>query len=325
MGDEWQAVQHWVEEDGTRVRSLVALPGDLSQRRYARVATAERSFIVASYPPEIRATCARFLRTTARLEAAGVRVPRVFRADIELGLTLLEDLGPTTLRDAEGRLWRELESSYREAVAIIGRIQGLSAQHCDDLNPRLDAALMSRELDQTRRVFLDPWVRTSDSGLDREVAWALEGICVGLEEGGLVPCHRDFMARNLVAAPGGLAVLDHQDLRLGPRAYDLASLLNDSLFPPPEFEDEVLGWAGKREVGRDLYDRAVVQRSLKAVGTYALFASRGQRRHVPLIEPSLGRALQAMTRLPETRELAVRWRPALIEGARRLCATLKTA
>jgi aminoglycoside/choline kinase family phosphotransferase len=133
------------------------------------------------------------------------------------------------------------------------------------------------------------------------------------------------MARNLIEVEGGLAVLDHQDLRLGPRAYDLASLLNDSLFPPPGIESELQSLAGIDDGSRRAYDQAVVQRSLKAVGTYALFASRGRTRHVSLIAPTIERATAAMSRLPELRALAAHWRPALLEGARRLSATLKSA
>ena len=60
-----------------------------------------------------------------------------------------------------------------------------------------------------------------------------------------MPCHRDFMVRNLMPLRGrrGLVVLDHQDLRLGPPLYDLASLLNDTLFPPPEAEEALLAAA----------------------------------------------------------------------------------
>ncbi|MCB1037088.1 MAG: hypothetical protein KDD47_24890, partial [Acidobacteria bacterium] len=100
-----------------------------------------------------------------------------------------------------------------------------------------------------------------------------------------------------------LVVLDHQDLRLGPPTYDVASLLNDSLFPPPDLEAEFLG---RSEVHEETYRRVAVQRTLKAVGTYAAFAQRGASRHLPLIPPTLRRALYHMALLPELRDLAAR-------------------
>ena len=119
---------------------------------------------------------------------------------------------------------------------------------------------------------------------------------------------------------GGVGVLDHQDLRLGPPAYDLASLLNDSLFPPVEVEERLLRRAGVPAEGteRETYHRAAAQRTLKAVGSYAAFAGRGSDRHLCLIPPTLARALHHLGRLPETAHLKERlaraWKPAL-DGA----------
>src|SRR5262249_24021197 len=75
--------------------------------------------------------------------------------------------------------------------------------------------------------------------------------------------------------PPRVGVLDHQDLRLGPPAYDLASLLNDTLFPTPEVEAAFLAELAPGPEERLRYHRAAAQRTLKAVGTYAAFARRG--------------------------------------------------
>jgi aminoglycoside/choline kinase family phosphotransferase len=124
------------------------------------------------------------------------------------------------------------------------------------------------------------------------------------------------MARNLMPLEedgrAALVVLDHQDLRLGPPAYDLASLLNDTLFPPPELEERLLARAGwSAPAKRQGYHRTAAQRSLKAIGTYASFANRGARRHLPLIAPTLRRALAHLAYLPEAEPLlpaiGVRW------------------
>ena len=117
------------------------------------------------------------------------------------------------------------------------------------------------------------------------------------------------MARNLVPLPGQrLGLLDHQDLRLGPPFYDLASLCNDSLFPPTNLTSELLG-AAADELG---YHRAAAQRALKAVGTFATFAERGDPRHLSLIPATLGRALEHLLLVPETAgvttHFADRWR-----------------
>ena len=120
----------------------------------------------------------------------------------------------------------------------------------------------------------------------------LDAICANLDAETPITCHRDFMVRNLMPLPdGGLIVLDHQDLRPGPPAYDVASLLNDTLFPPPQMEAVLLEEAllARMRVDRLSYHRAAAQRTLKAVGTYTSFALRGAGRHLPLVPPTLGR------------------------------------
>ena len=91
-------------------------------------------------------------------------------------------------------------------------------------------------------------------------------------------------------------MLDHQDLRLGPPFYDLASLLNDTLFPPPEAEEALLAAVAPSPAERVRYHRAAAQRTLKAVGTYATFARRGANRHLPLIPPTLAQFVKHFDR-----------------------------
>ena len=273
------------------------------------VTAAGGSLIVAVYPPELRNACERFVATGGLLREAGLRVPEVMEADCRAGLMLLEDFGPRTLYDLRGDSWTDLRDHLEEAVEDAGRIARLRPGTVAGLSPPLDRALLERELEQTWRSFLEPRGLGGGSRSQAALRKALGELCRQLGDEPRVPCHRDYMARNLVPLPEGrLGVLDHQDLRLGPPFYDLASLLNDSLYPPAEIVAELLGGAAD-ELG---YHRAVAQRALKTVGTFATFAERGDLRHLGLIPPALGRALDHLLLLPETAEisarLAERWR-----------------
>jgi len=309
------AVETWLCNAGLPPLKIIPLPGDVSPRRYARVHLADgATAILATYPADLRATCQRFLRATDLLAAAGVPVPRVLAADCDAGLMLLEDLGPQTLADWKGRPWSKLGLYFERAACLGRRIAGLPSAAVADLNPPLDAELLRRELTQTWDLFLVPRGLTGDATLTAALRAALDTLCARLGSVPLVPCHRDFMSRNLIPVDeqGGVAVLDHQDLRLGPAAYDLASLLNDTLFPPPEIEERLLAAA---PFTRGDYHRAAAQRTLKAVGTYTSFALRGADRHLPLIAPTLARCLHHLARIPEGEALAGElervWRPAL--------------
>jgi aminoglycoside/choline kinase family phosphotransferase len=312
------ALAAWLSRCGFAPRARQSLAGDLSPRRYERWTAADgRTAILALYPEEVRPTYARFLRTTALLAGAGVRVPRILADDCERGWMLLEDLGVATLADLHAKPWSELTAWFADAADIAAQIARLPRGVAADLSPPLDEALMARELAQTRELFLVPR-RLASAELDA----ALAALVSALAADPAVPCHRDFMARNLMPLPTlegrRVAVLDHQDLRLGPPAYDLASLLNDTLFPPPELEERLVAAALPGPANRLRYHRAAAQRTLKAVGTYAAFARRGANRHLPLIAPTMRQFLRHLGSVPEGSGLAPalerRWQEALAEG-----------
>jgi aminoglycoside/choline kinase family phosphotransferase len=226
---------------------------------------------------------------------------------------LLEDLGPQTLGEwGQGRPWSELAPWFDAALEIVGRIARLPVSPESGplkQNPRLGPEMLRRELTQTWDLFLEPRGLLADADLALDLHAALDVLCATLGGEPPVPCHRDFMVRNLMPLPGGeLAVLDHQDLRLGPPLYDAASLLNDTLFPPAEAEEALVAAmiSGAGPDDRVRYQRAAAQRTLKAVGTYASFARRGAIRHLPLIPPTLLRFVRNFSRLPEGEPLAAR-------------------
>ncbi len=309
----------WLRDQRSSDDTLVALAGDVSPRAYYRVARGSGSAILAHYPTEIADTLRRFQASTALLEEVGVRVPRILAVEVSLGAMLIEDLGEHTLYEWP-RDWEALAPWFEDALAALSRLRVLAAPRVAALNPPLDAALLERELAKTRDAFLLPrGLLVSAAEIDAWDAFA-HALTEALGADEPVPCHRDFMARNLVPlAHHAVAVLDHQDLRLGPPGYDLASLLNDSLFPPPALERVLLERAGAAGGGpRRQYQRAAAQRGFKAVGTFAAFAQRGSQRHLPLIPATGARALAQLAALPE-RELL----PAAVHDrmARAFCYT----
>ncbi len=152
-----------------------------------------------------------------------VRVPRVLASDCAAGWMLIEDLGPQTLGEwGKGRPWSEVAPWFDTALEIAARIAQLPVTPDDGplaQNPRLGTGMLRRELTQT---WISFWSRRA---CWRTRSWrpgcpaALDTLCATLGGEPPVPCHRDFMVRNLMPLEGGgLAVLDHQDLRLGPAA-----------------------------------------------------------------------------------------------------------
>jgi hypothetical protein len=301
----------WIAAQGFEVTAVEPLAGDVGNRRYRRLTLAgdTTALLVRHHgdEPERQATdCRRFVATSALLAAAGVAVPRVLGADCASGRLLVEDAGPETLDLwAVARPWPEVEVRLRAAVAAARRIAALAPGDIAHLSPPLDRALLRRELTLTGERFLGPRGALDDATFAHRLGETFDALVAAVAAPPPVVCHRDFMVRNLL--PRGddeVTVIDHQDLRLGPPLYDLASLLNDTLFPPRSLETELLAEWGLGAEDRVDYHRVAAQRTLKALGSYAMAAEAGNKTRLPLVAPTLARALEHLAAAPETAELA---------------------
>ncbi|MDX1631019.1 MAG: phosphotransferase [Thermoanaerobaculia bacterium] len=290
-----------LEELGYHFSRVEAIAGDLSQRSHWRLHSGTDTSVLTVYPHSLHSQCERFRRSSALLDRVGVPTPEILRSRCSEGWMLLEDAGPSTwferFRTTEPERLREL---YERALDYLERIRTLPESEIDDLNPRLDSRALRRELARSWTTVLVPerLVEEGSSGAIR-LSNAFDTLCHTLENSGLAPAHRDFMVRNLVPVRDQrkLVVLDHQDLRLAPPAYDLASLLNDSLFPSPGLEDRLLDLVPVVDLAD--YRRAVVQRCVKAVGNYREGSRRGRPVREDLIVPTLRRAWRQMAHLSE--------------------------
>lgn len=274
----------------------------------------------------------------------GVPGPQVLEEAPERGVLALQDLGDDLLQVVAERDRAAAAGLYDQAVRWIGRIQREGARigaspeagRYRAFSMRLDEALFVREL----RFFAEHFVRGHlgfDGGTAPGKAFLreLDGLLSALAaEAAATPtalCHRDYHSRNLIAvggrtagAPAGAApgagppsgetvalhVIDHQDTRLGPRAYDLMSLARDPYVGPAAETDPGVSAGVPPEMPvseadlRDLFretagldggtgaeleaefDAVALQRHLKALGTYG-FARRRNPVYRRFIAPTL--------------------------------------
>lgn len=306
----------WLDSLGFDVSEVKPLRGDVSPRRYFRLRFSDgEGAVLAAYPGNDReAATERFLATTRLFETAGIPVPRILASAPRRGFLLVEELGPVSLFELINGSFANLRPHVEAAIEIRERLASQPAEHYSEVNPHLDTHRLSEELDDAKDVFLNAR-EFSGSESDRLALYsALDELLRRLGTEPLVPSHRDFMSRNLMlpAPQRGPVVIDHQDACLAPRFYDLASLLNDSLFVTVEQEEELLGELVGKKVALEGYRRCAVQRALKATATYLKFALRGFDRLLVLVPPTLARAARNLELLPEHRLLTdhacERWR-----------------
>ncbi|OQX14730.1 MAG: hypothetical protein BWK76_14230 [Desulfobulbaceae bacterium A2] len=298
------------------------MTGDGSQRRFVRLTLPGVASLVAILPPVTDAAAglreARAAWDIGRhLLAHGAPLPRLYGFDPVSGLLLCEDLGDLSLHaqataastlPASDGVFPAL-TSYRQVVRELLHMQlaggeGFNPDWCWD-TPRYDLSLM---LDRESGYFLRACCRDYFGLLPEDPR--LEGECRRLAAAAAAApagyfLHRDCQSRNILLAPDGVRFIDWQGGRLGPLAYDLASLLLDPYADLPfAIQDELLSQYLAGLVAASDYDRArfcaeyevlALQRNLQILGAFTfLTQQRGKdffRRYIPPALLGLARRL----------------------------------
>ena len=204
------------------------LAGDASARRYARLTRGDETAVLMDDPPPGNSVSA-FVRIAGLLRGMGYSAPDVLAADEVQGFALLEDFGDGSFSVLlAGPAAPSLERTLYEAATDF--LVDLHRQPAPSGLRRYDADWM---LDDARLFLKSIADETADASMAAEFEAAWRG---SLEEAAAGPqalCLRDFHAGNLMWLPardglGRVGLLDFQDARLGPTAYDLVSLLQDA-------------------------------------------------------------------------------------------------
>lgn len=204
---------------------ITALAGDASFRCYFRLIDGTSSYVLMDAPPEKEDTTP-FLRVSAWMKAAGLRVPKILCQDQSLGFLILEDFG-----DVTWSLYFQAEQAINPLFEdALHQLHKLQAQPVLPELSLFDIQRMQTEIN----LYLDwylPFVskhiptETERQAFHDALLPALAAIHA-LPKAGV---HLDYHSRNLMVPDLGLplGVIDFQDAVLGPITYDLASLLYD--------------------------------------------------------------------------------------------------
>ena len=187
----------------------------------------------------------------ARLEAAGLPVPRRWgdkEGEGQSHIELLEDLGPHGMDGlVEGLSAEDRQALYREALALLPRIQALSPNQAGDIEAfrrRLDEPLIrSKErkwLEWTLPRAFNRQPLPSEVEATRRAFDVIVEACL---DAPLRLAHRDFKAANLHqrparpdTGPAQLVMIDFQGAFMAPPEYDVVCLLQDAQVLLPESE-----------------------------------------------------------------------------------------
>jgi aminoglycoside/choline kinase family phosphotransferase len=284
-----RSLGHAVDDDFR----LLSASDDASFRRYFRGIADNTSYILVDAPPD-KEDNESFVTVYERLSDAGVLVPKIFAADMQLGYLLLSDLGDRLLLpQLKKSSAADRQNLYMSALKTLeGVLKAEGAQL-----PPYDADRLATEIS----LFPDWFVtRQLELPMDAEARAIFRRVNELLINNALaqptVFVHRDFHARNLMLQEDGqIAVIDFQDAVVGPVTYDLVSLLKDCYWRLPRstvltlveyYRQRVMPEIAADEFVR-WFDLMGFQRHLKCAGIFSRLSLRdgkpGYLKDIPLV------------------------------------------
>jgi aminoglycoside/choline kinase family phosphotransferase len=212
--------QAFLDQLGFGRATRTALAGDASARRYERVQGGPGPAVLMHSPPQI--PIGPFLYVASWLHSHALSAPVIIAADPAGGLVLLEDLGDDLFRRVLNQGGDE-RALYEAAVDLLVVLQ--TCPPPVDL-PAYDDAWLIREA-----ALLTEWYAPDAADAEYRAIW--QALLPGARVGADCLVYVDYHADNLLWLPerrghARIGLLDFQDARLGPPAYDLVSLLEDA-------------------------------------------------------------------------------------------------
>lgn len=296
--------------------SLSPLAGDASSRRYYRVLSENKSWVLMEWEPFSSPQEFPFLSVQQYFSKHEIQVPHVHGYDADKGLFLLEDLGDLTL---ERRFWEFQNQEvvipfYKKTLDQLIKIHSLSFEDqgdraCTAYQTEFSVEKLVWEMNYAKKYLLKELLALDlPTSLEVNLEQEFIQLCQSLYASPQVICHRDFHSRNVMLHFNDLVIIDFQDARLGPPVYDLVSLFCDSYV---ELDDS---WVQQlmdyyienfryfdalnlnREAFLDLYQQQIIQRCFKACGSFASFkVTRDDKRYLSYIQPTLERVLNQLS------------------------------
>ena len=264
--------------------NLTWLPHDASGRRYARVKSGKKSYILMDSPANEKPDL--FYKIDKLLAKNKISVPHLYQANVNNGLILMEDLGQKSLADIYASKNNNLTFTvYQKALDILLQIKEKMNQKPEYISNYSDGYLTFEEN------LLTDWYIPALPGqrlpmkaiVQFKKIWKKLNQKIQKMPKTLVLL--DYHADNLmVKQDESLAALDFQDAIWGGFLYDVISLLEDERHPlPNELAEDLWAYYGSQigtlnsSQNHILGAILAVQRHTKVIGIFARLAIRDKK------------------------------------------------
>ncbi len=275
-----------------------------SERQYFRIKKENKSLVLmqtSHKDPDFK----RQIELTRFFCGLNIPVPQLIEADYNNLNAVFEDLGDISLYTwlKLPRTEEDIESIYKKVIDCLLLIHIKATRHISECHVLKERIFDYDHLRWESDYFIERFVigirniqpRDNDALFKElhEIAFEANSFKKGL-------MHRDFQSQNIMVTQGrAVRIIDYQGARIGPQAYDVASILWDPYYRLNDIvRDRLLTYyttklfeniSGEIDFSLDEFNRSLMlcrlQRHMQALGAYGFLSKvKGKRfflKHIP--------------------------------------------
>lgn len=211
------------------------MQSDASSRKYIRLITTDKSFIIMDTQPGKELD--NFIQLAKILTQHKINAPKIIHCNTSQGLVLLNDFGSQTyLKTLQAAPQEQIDKLYLDAVAALVKIQLIPINNSIGFKlGHMNVAYIRNRLEVFSEWYLQKHLGIN---IDSRIQVILNKMQILFTNTFLelpaVFVHLDYHCRNLMHTPtNNPGVLDFQDAMTGPATYDLVSLFQDAYITWP--------------------------------------------------------------------------------------------
>ena len=249
---------------------------EASGREYYRIYLDNNKTLVVCYLDPKVGNHSKFIHVATYFNKLGINSPKVIFSDASKGITIQQDLGDQSLIDIE------LNTNRKLLMASMKVLSEIQTAHVPQIK-KLDESSLKDQMSSMQTIFLAKFLNIEElKGLDSLELKTLEM----LKDQPWMNCHFDYERRNLILDSNeNIAVIDFQDLCIGPIGIDLAGILIDHYhsYPKQLIKDSLSHYVSIMElnVSKDEAFEWVrwgaIQRNMRILGTLSKLFTKDKR------------------------------------------------
>lgn len=261
-----EEVLELAQKTGFNAIDVDILKLEASGREYYRLYFDKAESLVMCYLDPKKDNHTKFLHVSNFFTNLSINSPEIILADQALGVIIQQDLGDKCLIDIN---LNENPECLKQSVEILSTIQTAHIPQID----KLDEESLTMQMETIQSIFLEKFLSCKKL---KELEILRARTCSKLSEQPWMNCHFDFERRNLmIDSNNEIAVIDFQDLCIGPVGIDLAGIIVDHYI---SYSDQLINNALKHYIQCLKLDVSVedvnewlrwggIQRNMRILGT----------------------------------------------------------